>query len=367
MNQDRIRSVCSQIKAAGLDGLLVCPSEELLFLMGFSPMMCERFQGMFLTAGGGSFYVCNQLYHGEISHAFGAEMPIYTWLDGESMTEAVSRALEENGLGGGGRSGCRLGVNSSAQAFNILDVAGACGIQFVNALDVLEEARIIKSNDALSCLRKAAGIADKMYDKAIAFVKPGMSEADIRRFLLEGMASAGGEKCWAIVATGPNSSYPHYTGDGRSVLEKDVVLLDFGCAVNGLYSDMSRTFFIGGISDEERAIYEIVLQANQAGEAAAVEGAFIPDVDAAAREVITAAGYGDAFFNRLGHGIGYMIHEGPDIKKNNLRKLRPGMVFSIEPGIYLAGQVGMRIEDIVAVTEGGNEILNKAPKEMIIV
>ncbi|MCL1804649.1 MAG: Xaa-Pro peptidase family protein [Clostridiales bacterium] len=361
MNEVRIRAVCAQIKAAGLDGLLVCPSEELLFLTGFTPMMCERFQGLFISAGGTCFYVCNTIYLGELARAYGKDMKIYPWLDGESMTGAVRAALEEHGLAGG-----RLGLNSTAQAFNVMDIAGACGIEFANALPVLEEARMIKTPGELESLRKAAVIADDMFTKALGYIRPGMTEADIRRFLLAGMGEAGGDKCWAIVACGPNTSYPHYHGDSRAVQEKDVVLLDFGCAVDGLYSDMSRTLFIGGASDEERKIYDIILRANLAGEKAAVHGAFIPDVDAAARDIIASAGYGDAFINRLGHGIGYMIHEGPDIKKNNRRTLEPGMVFSVEPGIYIEGEVGMRIEDIVVVTQGGNEILNRSPKEMII-
>ena len=361
MNEERIHNLCGQIRAAGLDGLLVCPSEELLFLTGFTPMMCERFQGLFLTAGGDRFYLCNLLYLGEVARAYGEEMKIYTWLDGESMTDAVSAALAENGL-----AGCKLGLNSTAQAFNIVDIAGACGVEFINALPVLEEARMIKTPGELEYLRKAAVIADAMFTEVLGYIKPGMTEADIRRFLLAGMAKAGGDKCWAIVASGPNTSYPHYHGDSRAVSDKDVVLLDFGCAVGGLYSDMSRTLFVGGISEEERKIYDIVLEANIAGEKAAVNGAFIPDVDAAARDIIALAGYGDAFINRLGHGIGYMIHEGPDIKKNNSRTLKPGMVFSVEPGIYLEGKVGMRVEDIVAVTRDGNEILNKSTKEIIV-
>ena len=181
------------------------------------------------------------------------------------------------------------------------------------------------------------------------------------------MLEAGGTDPWSIVASGPNSSYPHYTGYGRIIGEQDIIVLDFGCAYHGLYSDMTRTVFVGGITDKQREIYNLVFQANAAGEATAVKDAFIPQVDKAARDVINNAGYGDYFFTRLGHGIGYMIHEGPDIKKNNDRPLQTGMAFSIEPGIYLGGEFGVRIEDIVLVTDNGNEILNKSTKELIII
>jgi Xaa-Pro dipeptidase len=357
-----LTNLAAHIAKAGLAGMLICPSEELLFLTGFSPMMCERFQGLFVTAAGESFYVCNRLYKGEIENAYGNRFKIYDWMDGESMTDVAAAALNDHGLKGG-----TLGVNSSAQAFNTLDISKNCGVTFVNGLAVLEEARIIKSAEEAEDLRKAARIADDVFKLAVAYIKPGMTEGDISKFLHQKMLEAGGKKPGAIVASGPNSSYPHYHGTSRVIGERDMMILDYGCTVNGMYSDMSRTVFVGGITEEERKIYEIVLKSNEAGEAKAVNGAYIPDVDKASRDIIDDAGYKDNFINRLGHGIGYMIHEGPDIKKNNARNLEPGMAFSIEPGIYIAGKVGMRVEDIVLVTEDGNEILNKASKEIIII
>ena len=132
-------------------------------------------------------------------------------------------------------------------------------------------------------------------------------------------------------------------------------------------ADMSRTVFVGGITEEERHVYEIVRKSQEAGEKAAVKGAYIPDVDKASRNIIEESGYGKYFFTRLGHGIGYSVHEAPDIKASNKRNLEEGMVFSIEPGIYMAGKFGIRIENIVAVTNDGNEVLNKASKEIMII
>ncbi|MCL2704281.1 MAG: Xaa-Pro peptidase family protein [Defluviitaleaceae bacterium] len=362
MDMTRINNLAEYLKKANLGGLLVCPSEELLFLTGFTPKMCERFQGLFVTSEGSCFFVCNLLYKGEINNAYKGMLTIYTWMDGELMTNAVYAALDDHNL-----IGKTLGVNSTAPAFNTLDIARDCGVTFVNGLGVLEEARIIKSPAEIEDLRGAARIADEVFTMALKFIKPGMVEADISRFLTEKMAELGGGKPWAIVASGPNSSYPHYTGSSRVIEKQDMMILDFGCTVNGMYSDMSRTVFVGGITDEQREIYAIVRESVDAGQAAAVTGAFIPDVDKVSRDIIEKAGYGECFLNRLGHGIGYMIHEGPDIKKNNRRSLEPGMAFSIEPGIYIAGKVGMRIEDIVVATEAGNEVLNRSSKEIIIV
>ena len=362
MEKHRIEKLAAHIKAADLGGMLICPSEEMLFLTGFTPMMCERFQGLFITEEGQYFYVCNLLYQGEIEHAFKGAMKIYHWMDGEPMTDTVRQALEEHGL-----LGKTLGVNSSAQAFNALDIMKDCDVIFVNGKGVLEEARIIKTAEETENLRRAAKIADDVFTLALSFIRPGMKEADVLQFMLQKMTDAGGEKPWGIIASGPNSSFPHYMGSDRVIEEQDLMILDFGCTVGGMYSDMSRTVFVGGITEEQKKIYGIVRQAYEAAEAAAVNGAFIPDIDKAARDIIDDAGYKECFVNRVGHGIGYMIHEGPDIKKSNRRNLEPGMAFSVEPGIYIAGKFGMRIENIVMATEQSHEVLNKSSREIIII
>ena len=361
MNQTRIDNLTRQLKKASLAGMMVCPSEELQFLAGFTPKMCERFQALFVTDGGKTFFVCNLLYRGEIERDLGPDVAVYIWRDGESMTDVVKQAFAENGL-----AGTTLGVNSTAPAFNVLGIAQDCGVTFTNGVPIIEEARIVKTAQEINDLRKSAQIADAAFSAVLTFIKPGMKEADVMQFLAEHMKSAGGTHTWGIIASGPNSSYPHYHAYDRMIKEQDIMILDFGCRFNGLYSDMSRTVFVGGITDEQRKIYGIVRRAYEAGEQAAVTGAYIPDVDKAARDIIASEGYGDAFLNRVGHGIGYMIHEAPDIKKNNYRNLEPGMAFSIEPGIYFAGKFGMRIENIVVTTPDGNEVLNKSSKEIII-
>jgi len=362
VDKTRIDKLAALLRKEGLAGMLVCPSRELNFLTGFTPMMCERFQGLFITAENRCFYFCNRLYQSEIERAYGEAIKTYSWLDGESMTDAVGAVLAEYDL-----LGKTLGVNDSAQAFNVLDIAKDCGLSFVNGKSLLEEIRIIKTPLEADGLRKSARITDDVFTQVLGFIKPGMKEADISQFLCKKMIEAGGLAPWAIVASGPNSSYPHYYGSGRIIEKQDLIILDFGCSFNKMQSDISRTVFVGGITDEQRMIYNLVLKANEAGEAAAVTGAFIPDVDKAARDIIDNAGYKENFITRLGHGIGYMGHEGPDIKKNNPRNLEPGMAFSIEPGIYIAGKLGVRIEDIVLTTETGNEILNRSRKDIVII
>ena len=361
MKKNFIDKLVSLMNSSGMDAVLTCPSEEMKFLLGFSPMMCERFQGLFIKNNGTIFYLCNLLYTGELKNALG-DIKIYDWFDGEFMPEAVFKILEKEGL-----IGKTIGVNSTAPAFSLLDIAVKANIEWVNAKPLFEEMRIIKSAEEIDSLRISASIADKTFGEVINFIKPGMKESDVKSFLFSTMLKNGGSNPSGIVASGKNSSYGHYMGGERVIGAEDIVLLDFGCTYNNMWSDISRTVFVGGISEEQKKIFEICRASTEAGEAACFEGAFIPDIDKAARDIIDNAGYREYFDHRLGHGIGYMIHEAPDIKASNPRKLEKGMCFSIEPGINIPGKMGMRIEDIVAIIDKGAEILNKAAHDLIII
>ena len=363
MRKEYVQKLADQLKASGMDAVLISPGEELTFFTGFSPMMCERFQGLFIKNDGEAFYICNLLYGDQMREELGEEVPVYTWFDNDEMTEVVDGILKTRGLGGK-----VIGVGSSVQAFNILDIAERSGVTFRNAKPVLEEVRIHKTPMEQEYLRQSAAIADAVFLEALDYIKPGLTEGQIMDFLFERMNARGASFVEAIVASGPNASYPHYEGRSRVIQEKDIVLLDYGCAFHEMMSDMSRTVFVGGISEEEKNLYDLVERANAASEAMAKEGAWIPDIDKAARTVLDEQGLAKTLINRVGHGIGYSVHEGPYIKQSNLRHLERGMAFSIEPGVYISGKVGMRLEDIVMINEEGEtEVLNKSPREPQIV
>ncbi|MDD2493801.1 MAG: Xaa-Pro peptidase family protein [Tissierellia bacterium] len=362
MNKKYVDKLVNILNQEKMDAILVAPSEEMEFLMDHNTHICERFQALFIKNDGTYFYVCNLLTVGEVEAVLGPDVKVYGWFDGDGFIDTVRKAFEENGL-----IGKTIGVNSTERAFLVLQMAKEIDVKFVNGKPLLEEMRMIKDEEELENLRMAARITDESYEELLEFIKPGMKESDIHKKMNEIFKAKGADEGFTMVCSGPNSSYPHYNDDQRVIQEKDVIVLDWGCKYNNMCADMSRTVFIGGITEEERKIYEIVYESQEAGVKAAVNGAYIPDVDIASREIIQKAGYGDYFFTRLGHGIGYSVHEAPDIKTTNKRNLEPGMVFSIEPGIYIAGKVGMRIEDIVAVTENGNEVLNKASREIKII
>lgn len=365
LNQKAIEKLAALEREQGLDAMLVAPSEDLEFLMGFTPFLCERFQGLFIKNNGECFYIANLLSKEEIAKEVEPEGKVYSWWDGEDYVKAVLNILEKEGL-----RGKTIGTSQSVRAFHVLNLMGSGEIRFVAARDLMDETRIHKSSQELDALRKAASIADEALKRALLEIRPGMSERKIREILFGKMVELGGERPEGLICTGPNTGYPHYAlvGEGRTLEERDILLLDFGCTYKGFQSDMTRTFFFGEPSEKERRVYEAVLRANLAGEEAAVLGAWIPDIDRAARDVISSTGYGETFTTRLGHGIGCKCHEAPDIKQSNERRLEKGMAFSIEPGIYLAGEFGVRIEDIVVINEKGErEVLNQVNKEMTVI
>lgn len=361
MNLFYKEKLCKVMAENGVDAMLIAPSEELEFILGHTTHICERFQALFIKQSGEYFYVCNMLTAEEISEYMDGNK-VYGWYDGDGFLPTVKKALEENGL-----LGKTIGVNSTERACLVLDIMQNMDVKFVNGKPLLERMRINKTEQERENLRIAAKITDDTYYEILKYAKPGMKEKDIVDFIKAEFAKRGADFGFAIIASGENAALPHYNGDQRVIQENDVLLCDFGCVYNGLCADMTRTFFVGSVTDEQKKMYEYVLRSQCAGVDAAVNGAFVPDVDKAARDIIDESGYGKTFVTRLGHGIGYSVHEAPDIKQSNPIYLEDGMVFSIEPGIYRVGEFGIRIEDIVLITPNGHEVLNQATKELIVV
>jgi len=362
MKTKYIHKIAQSLKANNLEAILVTPSEELQFIADINPYLCERFQGLFIKQDASCFYICNLLNADEFREIFGPEIEIFSWSDSDGFIDATRTAFTKHGL-----LGKTVGVNTTSRAFNVLTIMNEMDIQFCDGRYILEAMRIIKTPEEMQALREAAAIVDDSFAELLEYLRPGLTEAQIMEKMKDIFARQGIFECNVLACAGANSSYPHYCGNEGVVQYGDVVLMDWGCRHKNMWSDMSRTVFIGEASPHQSEIYNIVLEAQTAAEKAAVKGAFVPDVDKTARDIITAKGYGDAFITRLGHGIGYSLHEGPSIVQTNHINLDTGMAFSIEPGIYLAGELGVRIEDIVLIGPNGTEILNQAPKELIVV
>ena len=360
--QHQLDRLAKTAQNKGLSALLIAPSEDLVCVLGHAPMICERFQGLFILPSGDYFYICNLLYEDEMAERMDRDR-VYPWFDGDGFLPTVKKVFTEKGLIGG-----KIGVSRAVRAFNTLAIAADMDVAFVDAMTLIHEARIIKSEEELNGLRKAAQIADEAFVKTLPDIKPGMTEAELKTILTGNMIALGGKGPGGLIASGPNGALPHYMGTGRVLQKGDAIVMDFGCFYDNMKSDTTRTVFLGEPTEKQKAVYALVLEANLAGEKAAFDGAFIPDIDKAARDVIDAAGYGKYFTTRLGHGIGYLGHEAPDIKKINEQNLEKGMAFSIEPGIYLTDEFGVRIEDIVCINlKGETEILNQSSKELTVI
>ncbi len=362
MRLDYLKRLTDIIKSNNLEAVLIAPSEEMEFLIGFSPRLCERFQALIVKADGTYFYICNLLTKDEMQEKLGLDIKVYGWFDGDGFMDTVKQAFTDFNL-----LGKTIGVNSTERACIILDIVKEMDVDFVNGKPLLEDVRIIKDETDIENLRMAGKITEDVFLETLEFIKPGVSEADIANFINDSFLKKGAGLGFTLICVGPNGAYPHYGGNQGVVQETDVVMLDFGCTWNGMCSDMTRTVFVGGITEEQRKMYNYVLEAVEVAESKVKIGAYIPDIDKAARDIIEESGYGKTFVTRLGHGLGYSGHEAPDIKQSNKRNLEKGMVFSIEPGIYRLGEYGIRIEDILVVTEDGFENFNTATKEIIII
>jgi len=362
---DKLDRLTRAMADAGMDGIIIPPSGDMNFLIGFNPGGCERFQAVFVTRNGGLFCVTNRLYREDMAAALPHGTPVYVWDDAGSFHAAVSTGFSDHGLASN-----VIGINDAVRAVDLLGLQSLFpGCRFMDAGAVLSVCRIIKTPEQIGFMREAGAHADAVMAALKTFIRPGITEQDIKNKILDSFALKGLSPSFTpIVASGANNSKPHYNKDSRVITDKDVIILDFGCMVNGFCSDTSRTYFVGEPTLREKEIYGIVKQAYEAAAASVRQGVTAGEVDRAARKVIEDAGFGDFFLNRTGHGIGMDVHEEPFIKGGSDQVLEPGMAFSIEPGIYIPGEVGMRIEDIYIVNEKGEgESLNLSDRDVTMV
>ncbi|MGB7189494.1 MAG: aminopeptidase P family protein [Acidobacteriaceae bacterium] len=248
-------------------------------------------------------------------------------------------------------------------------VSGKVRRSFFTALKrpLVSELRMVKDADELRLMEKAAAMGDRVFNGLLPHIASGMAETEIAarlEFLARGMG-AEGMSFDTIVASGERSAMPHGKASARKVARNGFITLDFGVILKGYCSDMTRTVCVGKLSGEQRAAYEAVLEAQQAGVAAVKPGTTCAEVDEAARAVLRKAGLARYFTHSTGHGVGLEIHEAPRLAAGQTLELKPGMVVTVEPGVYLAGKFGIRIEDMVAVTQRGNKVLTKAAKALI--
>ncbi len=359
MFEERIVRARSRMEELGVEVLLLSVGADLPYFTGYTAMPLERLTMLVLPRAGEATLVVPALEAPRVEERPGA-FTIRPWTETEDPLSIVA--------GLAGRPG-RVAVGDRTWATFLLGLQEALpATTFVPASRVTGPLRARKDAAEIEALRAAArvvdGVALAMRDRPFA----GRTEADISRELVERILEGGHERAnFAIVASGPNAASPHHEPGERVVEVGDSIVCDFGGTMSGYCSDITRTFVVGAPPADLADLYEVLFRAQEEAVRAAIVGASCEAVDAAARDVITAAGYGDYFIHRTGHGIGLEEHEDPYLVSGNATPLAPGHAFSIEPGIYLPGRCGARIEDIVVATEAGPERLNEAPRELAVV
>ena len=355
---DRPARMQSALEEAQLDALLVAAPANVGYLCGFHANPHERLIALVVPRAGEPQLVCPSLEEEAARSAVAPEVVLHVWRDEDGPAHALAAAL----AGAGGRIGIEKSYLSVAN-FE-LAAASAPAARFDGCDDVLAGLRVIKSEDEIAALRRAAAIVDRVVERIGSIAVPGVSEAELAAEAALQLRAGGGDALAfdPLVLTGARSALPHGHPGSTRLADGDLLIVDIGVVVDGYAADITRTFVVGGTPDERRReIFDVVHAAERAGIEAVRAGARARDVDAAARTVIADAGYGAAFIHRTGHGLGLEVHEPPYLTASNEEALEPGMVVTVEPGIYLEGFGGVRIEDDVVVRADGPEVLTHAP------
>jgi Xaa-Pro aminopeptidase len=362
----RLARATAATAESGLDALLITPSADLRYLLGvpYNPQagLNERLTCLVLRRRGEPVFVMPRLERPAYEDIGLAELGVglADWVDGEDPYALVTGLLGDSAA---------IAVADAMPAAHVLGLRAALpAAEQRLAGPVLRELRMRKDATEVAALRKAGAAIDRVHARMAELAKPGRTEAAVAAAITTAMLEEGhAAASFVIVGSGPNGASPHHEVSDRVIEARDVVVVDIGGPVpEGYYSDSTRTYCVGGEPTAEvRDTYAVLQQAQRAAVAAVRTGVAAEHVDAVARTIIAEAGFGEYFVHRTGHGIGLDVHEEPYIVAGNTLALDRGMAFSVEPGIYLPGRWGARIEDIVVVTEEGCEPLNRRPHELV--
>ena len=361
MRQSRLVQV---IQAANLEAMALNAGPSLTYLTGLHVHLSERPVVGLFTPNLSPVIILPELESGKLSNL---PFPVQTFEYGEDPR--TWQAIFQEGIQAAQCAGGQVGIEP--RRMRVLEMGLLEGaepsINFLPGEACMAELRMQKDETELANMQTAVNIAQNALEVILPEIKPGMTERELAAEITVGLLREGSDSQMPfspIVASGPNSANPHAFPSDRQLERGDLLIIDWGANTGGYFSDLTRTFAIGEPQDEMRRIAKIVLEANDAAREIAGPGVAAEDVDRAARQVIEDAGYGEFFIHRTGHGLGMEGHEEPYIRAGNALPLTPGMTFTIEPGIYLPGRGGVRIEDDVVITEHGLLSLSDMPREL---
>jgi Xaa-Pro aminopeptidase len=365
----RIAAAGRRAADADVAALLIGVGSDLRYLTGYAAMPLERLTLLVIEPDRDPFIVVPRLEAGAAQAGLRAPVEIRTWDETDDPYALVVAGIRPS-------TARRVAVSDAMLAMHVLGLQAAFGADTAMdlATSTMRELRMIKDDDEVALLTLAAHAADRVVAAIAAGRLVGRTEADVAREVRERLIDEGhDESHFAIVASGPNAASPHHEASDRVIEPGEPIVLDIGGTLGGYGSDITRTLWVTGGDPSNGPdaaflhLFDVLHRAQAAATASVRPGIACAAVDAAARDPITAEGYGEAFFHRTGHGIGLDGHEDPYLVGGNGLPLRRGMAFSIEPGIYLPGTYGARIEDIVVCGEDGPIVLNDAPRELAVV
>jgi Xaa-Pro dipeptidase len=367
MTLARLNNLTASMRTSKLDAVILNPGPTLTYLTGVHFHLMERPVVLFVAPGQDPVLVLPEL---ELPKLELFPYKVQGVAYGENPSEwenAFRKAAQALGL-----DGKRIGVEP--RQLRLLEFshvkAGAPESEFPDASNVLSALRLKKDKAEVDAMRRAVKIAQDALEATIPLMKIGMTERELSSELVIQLLKNGSDPEFPfapIVSAGPNSANPHASPTERKLQAGDLLVVDWGAAYDGYISDLTRTFSVGEVEDEYQKIHKIVQESNAAGRAAGKPGVPCADVDKAARDVIEKSGYGKYFTHRTGHGIGMEGHEDPYMRGDNMQLLEPGMAYTVEPGIYLTGRNGVRIEDNIVITETGADCLSDMPREIRVV
>jgi Xaa-Pro aminopeptidase len=357
---DRVARARERMGELEVDLLLLSVGADLPYLTGYEAMPLERLTMLVLPRAGDAQLVVPRLEAPRVEPQPDV-FEIVVWNETEDPVAVVATLAGSPG---------RAAIGDHTWARFVLDLQTAMpGTEFIRASGVVGPLRAVKDDAEIAALARAADAVDQIAAEMRLRPFAGRTELDVHRELVERILAAGHERAnFAIVAAGAHAASPHHDpAPDRIIGDGEVVLCDFGGTMRGYCSDITRMFHVGEPTAEVRDVYEVLAAAQEAGVQAATLGTPCAEVDAEARRVITDAGFGEYFVHRVGHGIGCEAHEDPYMVAGNELPLAAGHAFSVEPGIYLPGRFGMRLEDIVVATDAGPRRLNDAPRDLAVV
>ncbi len=360
-NKQRYQELVKRLDNEGYDALLLFPGPNIGYYTGFNIGLSERLAVALLPNTGKPTFIVNELEK-ELRGLDPWFKEKVIWREEEDPVKLLAEIMKQKGL-----NNAKIAIPGEAPWGWVNELEGQLpNAKFVNASDQVGYIRMIKTTQELEWIRMACDIVDKAMANSFNNLYTGMTEAELSSILTTEMRRIGGGLSFPGVLFGERAALPHGSPGKRRLKPGDGILVDMGCTVHDYWSDITRTVFYGEPNEKQRFIYDIVLKANRAAFEEIKPGVTCENVDKAARKVIDDAGYGEYFIHRLGHGIGLEIHEAPYIVRNNKLKLESGMVFSDEPGVYINGEIGIRVEDTVTCTPNGCKSLTRFKRSLTV-